>query len=72
MGVLLLAFSFYLNSQLSWMTELKFIMLSLYLRGLGMGLLFTALHTSISARHATGKDGPNNKFNKGNWEAAWE
>ena len=44
-GVLLLAFSFYLNSQLSWMTELKFIMLSLYLRGLGMGLLFTALST---------------------------
>ena len=45
LGVLLLAFSFYLNSQLSWMTELKFIMLSLYLRGLGMGLLFTALST---------------------------
>jgi DHA2 family multidrug resistance protein len=44
-GVLLLSFSFYLNSQLSWMTELKFIMLSLYLRGLGMGLLFTALST---------------------------
>jgi MFS transporter, DHA2 family, multidrug resistance protein len=44
-GVLLLAISFYLNSQLSWLTELKFIMLSLYLRGLGMGLLFTALST---------------------------
>jgi DHA2 family multidrug resistance protein len=44
-GVIILAFSFFLNSKLSWMTELKFIMLSLYLRGLGMGLLFTALST---------------------------
>jgi DHA2 family multidrug resistance protein len=44
-GVILLAFSFYLNSQLSWLTELKFIMLSLYIRGLAMGLMFTALST---------------------------
>lgn len=44
-GVLLLAASFYINSKLSWMTEMKAIMLSLYLRGLGMGLLFTALST---------------------------
>jgi DHA2 family multidrug resistance protein len=45
LGVLLFAYSFYLNSNLSWLTELKFIMLSLYLRGLAMGLMFTALTT---------------------------
>ena len=44
-GVILFAFSFYLNSNLSWLTELHFIMLSLYLRGLAMGLMFTALTT---------------------------
>jgi MFS transporter, DHA2 family, multidrug resistance protein len=45
LGVVLLSFSFYLNSKLSFLTELDSIMLSLYLRGLGMGLLFTALST---------------------------
>jgi DHA2 family multidrug resistance protein len=44
-GVLLMAFSFYLNSRLSYLTELKYIMLSLYIRGVGMGLMFTALST---------------------------
>jgi DHA2 family multidrug resistance protein len=44
-GVILLSFSFFLNSKLSWMTELHFIMLSLYIRGVGMGLIFTALST---------------------------
>lgn len=44
-GVILLSFSFFLNSKLSWMTELHFIMLSLYTRGVGMGLIFTALST---------------------------
>jgi len=44
-GVLLFAFSFYLNSRLSWLTEQNYIMLSLYLRGLAMGLMFTALTT---------------------------
>jgi MFS transporter, DHA2 family, multidrug resistance protein len=44
-GVILFAFSFYLNSNLSWLTELKFIMASLYLRGFAMGLMFTALTT---------------------------
>lgn len=44
-GVILLAFSFYLNSRLSWLTELKYIMLSLYVRGFAMGLMFTALST---------------------------
>jgi DHA2 family multidrug resistance protein len=44
-GVVLFAFSFWLNSKLSWLTEIHFIMLSLYLRGLAMGLMFTALTT---------------------------
>jgi DHA2 family multidrug resistance protein len=44
-GVVLFAFSFWLNSKLSWLTELHFIMLSLYLRGVAMGLMFTALTT---------------------------
>ena len=44
-GVVLFAFSFYLNSKLSWLTELNFIMMSLYLRGFAMGLMFTALTT---------------------------
>ncbi len=44
-GVVIFAFSFYLNSKLSWLTELNFIMMSLYLRGLAMGLMFTALTT---------------------------
>lgn len=44
-GVLLMAFSFYLNSKLSFLTEVRSIMPSLYLRGLGMGLMFTAMNT---------------------------
>src|SRR5664279_5416153 len=44
-GVVIFAFSFYLNSKLSWLTELNFIMISLYLRGFAMGLMFTALTT---------------------------
>jgi DHA2 family multidrug resistance protein len=44
-GVILFAFSFYLNSKLSWLTEHNYIMLILYLRGLAMGLMFTALTT---------------------------
>jgi MFS transporter, DHA2 family, multidrug resistance protein len=44
-GVILFAFSFYLNAHLSWLTEQSFIMLTLYLRGLAMGLMFTALTT---------------------------
>jgi MFS transporter, DHA2 family, multidrug resistance protein len=44
-GVALLSLSFYLNSRLSFLTELHSIMLSLYFRGIGMGLLFTALST---------------------------
>jgi len=42
-GAILLAFSFYLNSLLSFMTEHTFIMITLYLRGLSMGLMFSPL-----------------------------
>ena len=44
-GVGLLAFSFFLNSHLSFLTEHSYIMTSLYLRGLGLGLVFTPLST---------------------------
>jgi MFS transporter, DHA2 family, multidrug resistance protein len=44
-GVVLFAFSFYLNGYLSWLTELPYIMTSLYIRGIAMGLMFTALTT---------------------------
>jgi DHA2 family multidrug resistance protein len=44
-GVILLSFSFFLNSKLSLLTEQPFIMLSLYIRGFAMGLMFTALST---------------------------
>lgn len=42
-GIGLLVFSFYLNSDLSFLTEKSFIMTSLYIRGLGMGMIFTPL-----------------------------
>lgn len=44
-GVLLMASSFYMNFFLSFLTERWYIMVSLYLRGLGMGLLFAPLLT---------------------------
>lgn len=44
-GVILLSLSFYLNSKLSFLTELHSIMISLYIRGVAMGLMFTALST---------------------------
>jgi DHA2 family multidrug resistance protein len=44
-GIVLMAFSFWLNSKLSYLSEMKSIMVSLYIRGLGMGLTFTALNT---------------------------
>lgn len=44
-GALLLAFSFYLNSSMSYQTEIDYIMLTLYIRGLSMGLLFGPLTT---------------------------
>ncbi len=42
-GVGLLVFSFYLNSNLSFLSEHSFIMTTLYLRGFGMGMIFTPL-----------------------------
>ena len=44
-GIFLLTISFYLNTFLSYLTEHDFIMFTLYLRGVGMGLLFTPLST---------------------------
>jgi MFS transporter, DHA2 family, multidrug resistance protein len=45
LGVIVLAISFMLNSQLSYLTEHSFIMTSLYLRGFALGILFTPLST---------------------------
>jgi DHA2 family multidrug resistance protein len=44
-GISLLIFSFYLNSDLSFLTEHSFIMTSMYLRGFGMGMIFTPLNS---------------------------
>jgi MFS transporter, DHA2 family, multidrug resistance protein len=44
-GIVLLALSLYLNSSLSLFSERDQIMVSLYIRGLAMGLLFTPLST---------------------------
>ncbi len=43
LGISLLVLSFVLNSNLSFMTEHSFVMTSLYLRGFGMGMIFTPL-----------------------------
>jgi len=45
LGVTILAISFFLNSKLSYLTEHHFVMTSLYLRGFGMGIIFTPLST---------------------------
>jgi len=45
LGVLLFAISFYIVSKLSFLTEKDVIMLSLYLRGIAMGMMFTSLST---------------------------
>ncbi|MEI6680253.1 MAG: DHA2 family efflux MFS transporter permease subunit [Mariniphaga sp.] len=45
LGVIILAISFTLNSNLSYLTEHSFIMTSLYLRGFALGILFTPLST---------------------------
>ncbi len=42
-GIILLAASFYMNSYLSYLTEHWYIMFALYLRGLGMGMMFAPL-----------------------------
>lgn len=43
LGIVLLGISFYLNSQLSYLSEHSFIMLSLYIRGVALGIIFTPL-----------------------------
>ena len=43
LGVILLAFSFYLNSTMSFLTEHSAVMATLYLRGFAMGIMFTPL-----------------------------
>ncbi|NVN93998.1 MAG: DHA2 family efflux MFS transporter permease subunit [Bacteroidetes bacterium] len=45
LGLFLLTFSFYLNSELSFLSEHNFIMTSLYIRGFAMGIIFTPLST---------------------------
>jgi DHA2 family multidrug resistance protein len=42
-GVIALALSFILNSRLSYLSEHSFVMTSLYLRGFGMGIIYTPL-----------------------------
>jgi MFS transporter, DHA2 family, multidrug resistance protein len=42
-GLVLMTFSFYLNTFMSFLTEHWYIMLSLYLRGFAMGIMFTPL-----------------------------
>lgn len=44
-GICLLSLSFYVNTRFSFMSEHPAIMLSLYLRGLGMGMIFTPLNS---------------------------
>jgi MFS transporter, DHA2 family, multidrug resistance protein len=43
LGVILLALSFFLNNYLTYQTEHHYIMLSLYIRGFALGILFTPL-----------------------------
>ncbi|MCE1200352.1 MAG: DHA2 family efflux MFS transporter permease subunit [Marinilabiliales bacterium] len=43
LGILLMSFSFYLNSHLSFLTEHSAVMIPLYLRGLGMGVIYSSL-----------------------------
>jgi DHA2 family multidrug resistance protein len=45
LGIVLLGVSFLLNTRLSFLTEHSYIMLSLYIRGFAMGILFTPLST---------------------------
>lgn len=43
LGVVVLGVSFLLNSQLTYLSEHDFVMISLYLRGFAMGIIFTPL-----------------------------
>jgi len=44
-GISLLALSFYVNTDFSFMSEHHYVMTSLYIRGFGMGMIFTPLNT---------------------------
>ncbi len=44
LGIILLAISLYINSDLSFLTERPYVMSSLYLRGFAMGIMFTPLN----------------------------
>ena len=44
-GICLLSLSFYVNTSFSFMSEHNAVMISLYLRGLGMGMIFTPLNS---------------------------
>jgi len=44
-GICVLALSFYVNTDFSFMSEHHYIMTSLYMRGFGMGMIFTPLNT---------------------------
>jgi len=44
-GIAMLAFSFYINSSFSFLTERGYIMFGLYIRGFAMGIIFTPLST---------------------------
>ena len=44
-GILLFTISFFIVSKLSFLTERSYIMISLYLRGIAMGIMFTSIST---------------------------
>ena len=44
-GIILFAISFFIVSKLSFLTERSYIMLSLYIRGVAMGIMFTSIST---------------------------
>jgi len=44
-GICLLSLSFYSNTHFSFMSEHNYIMIALYLRGFGMGMIFTPLNS---------------------------
>ena len=45
LGIILFAISFYINSSLSFMSEHSYIMLSLYIRGFALAMIFTPMMT---------------------------
>jgi DHA2 family multidrug resistance protein len=55
LGIVLLAFSFYLNTSFSFLTEHHYVMTILYIRGFAMGILFAPL-SSISLSEISRKN----------------